>query len=146
RLGMDVPIALGLGAAFVASVVATLRGSGAVYFDSVTMFVFLVTGGRYLEHLALDRASRLLQRLAAMTPILPVKAGDRVLVKGGDAIPADGVICADPQLAAPRYRVNEALLTGESESVAKQPGDAVIGGSVNCGEAFTFEVTHAGTD
>ncbi len=53
-LGMDVPVALGIGTAFAASAVATWRGSGAVYFDSVTMFVFLLTAGRYLELLARD--------------------------------------------------------------------------------------------
>lgn len=47
--GMDVPVALGIGAAFAASVVATLTGRGQVYFDSVTMFVFLLLAARYLE-------------------------------------------------------------------------------------------------
>jgi Cu2+-exporting ATPase len=156
RLGMDVPIALGLAAAFAASAVSTVRGGGAVYFDSVAMFVFLVMGGRYLEHLALDRAARALQRLAGLAPasahrikpgseaieLVPaalLAAGDRVLVRGGDSIPADG-IARDPAT------VSEALLSGESRPLRKQPGDAVIGGSVNCGDAFVFHVTHSGGD
>ena len=156
RLGMDVPVALGLAAAFAASAVSTVRGSGAVYFDSVAMFVFLVMGGRYLEHLALDRASRSLQRLAALAPasayrfkpgsdeveLVPsalLRAGDRVLVRGGDSAPADGI-------AADVATVSEALLSGESRPVRKHPGDVVLGGSVNSGDAFVFHVTHAGGD
>ena len=49
RIGMDVPVALGVAVAFAASVWATVRGSGEVYFDSIAMFVFLLLGGRFLE-------------------------------------------------------------------------------------------------
>ncbi len=52
RVGMDVPVALGIGTAFAASVWATLRASGEVYFDSVAMFVFFLLGGRYLALIA----------------------------------------------------------------------------------------------
>ncbi|HSN20852.1 MAG TPA: heavy metal translocating P-type ATPase metal-binding domain-containing protein, partial [Usitatibacter sp.] len=62
-LGMDVPVALGIAAAFAASATATWTRSGAVYFDSITMFVFLLTAGRYLEHVARARAGDGLRRL-----------------------------------------------------------------------------------
>ncbi len=68
RLGMDVSVALGLAAAFAASTWATLLGTGEVYFDSVTMFVFLLTGGRFLEHEARVRAARSLDHLAGFMP------------------------------------------------------------------------------
>lgn len=66
--GMDVPVALGIGAAFGASVVATLRGSGEVYYDSVTMFIFLLLASRYLELLARRKASRALDALGRALP------------------------------------------------------------------------------
>jgi Cu2+-exporting ATPase len=56
RLGMDVPVALGIAAAFIGSLYATLLNQGDVYFDSITMFVFLLLGSRYLELLARRRA------------------------------------------------------------------------------------------
>jgi Cu2+-exporting ATPase len=154
RAGMDVPIAIGLGAAFAASAWSTVTGTGAVYFDSVAMFVFLVTGSRYLEHVALERASRALQRLSGLMPasaqrliearteVVPassLRGGDRVSVRGGESVPADGVVEGEAI-------VSEALLTGESAPVRKAAGDCVIGGSVNCGDAFIFTVTHAGGD
>ena len=68
RAGMDVPVALGVGAAFIASVVATVSGNGDVYFDSVAMFVFFLLGGRYLELLARHRAAAYLEFLSRAMP------------------------------------------------------------------------------
>lgn len=156
RLGMDVPIALGLVAAFAASVAATLTGRGEVYFDSVTMFVFLITGGRYLELLARQRAGDALQHLARMTPetahrfaddgsVVAVPAArlrvrDRVLVRPGETVPADGVL--DDETA----QVSEAWLSGESRAIARRRGDIVHGGAVNAGSAFVLRVTRVGAD
>ena len=58
RLGLDTPIALGMGGAFAASAWATLSGSGEVYFDSIAMLAFLLLGARYLEAAARRRAAR----------------------------------------------------------------------------------------
>ena len=158
RLGVDVPVCLGLGAAFLASLHSTLAGSGAVYYDSVTMFVFFVTGARYLERAGLERAGRSLQRLAALVPaaarrlrgasvegdeVVPaaqLRAGDRVLVRAGESVPADGV------LASAHATVSEALLSGESAPLERRCGERLLGGSVNCGDAFIVRVTHAGAD
>jgi Cu2+-exporting ATPase len=155
RLGVDVPVCLGLSAAYAASVVATLRGAGAVYFDSVTMFVFFVTGARLVERAALERAGRSLQRLAALLPAAAhrlgagpgaetelvaaaqLAPGDRVVVRAGESVPADGV------LASPSATVSEALLSGESQPVERALGERVMGGSINAGDAFTVLVTHA---
>ena len=156
-LGMDVPVALGIAAAFLASTVATLRGSGAVYFDSIAMFVFLLTAGRYLEHLARLRASAGLRRLeryvpqaaqrlrgegvleAETVPAALLAPGDRVLVRSGEALPADGV------LESERAWVNEALLTGESAPLERMRGASLLGGSVNAGNAFAMRVERVGS-
>ena len=106
RLGMDVPVAIGIAVAFGASVWATINAAGAVYFDSVSMFVFLLLSGRYLELLARQRAGSTLQYLARLAPetanrckadalgetetvasalLLP---GDLLLVRPGETLPS----------------------------------------------------------
>jgi len=158
RVGMDVPVALGVGAAFVASCWATFWQAGEVYFDSVTMFVFFLLGGRYLEMTARQKAvsvtealARLLPAFAQKMPNFPVdrsteqrvvadlSPGDYVLVRAGDIVPADGrvvegVSCAD-----------EALLTGESRPVPKSPGEPVTGGTINAESPLIVQVEQVGT-
>jgi Cu2+-exporting ATPase len=156
RVGMDVPVALGIGAAFLASVWATLTSSGQVYFDSVTMFVFFLLGGRFLEMGARQKAARGVEALARALPafahrfvtypggdldrvaVADLLAGDVVLIKPGEVMPADGSIIEGASTA------DEALLTGESRPVGKQPGDTVIGGSVNVGSPLTVRVERVG--
>ncbi len=157
RVGMDVPVALGVGAAFVASCWATFWQAGEVYFDSVSMFVFFLLGGRYLEMTARQKAvsvtealARLLPAFAQKIPDFPVDRrteqhvvadlhpGDYVLVRAGDLVPADGrvvegVSCAD-----------EALLTGESRPVPKSPGDPVTGGTINAESPLIVRVEQVG--
>ncbi len=87
-LGMDVPVALGVGAAFAASAWATVTGRGEVYFDSVTMFVFLLLGARYLEWIARRRASRAIDAMSAAMPeqvsrLLPGTGGWPPAGRGG---------------------------------------------------------------
>ena len=157
RVGMDVPVALGIDAAFVASVWATLRGEGEVYFDSVTMFVFFLLGGRYLEMTARQRAVSVTEALARLMPALAtrvagypaqregeqvvagdLRAGDIVLVRPGETVPADG--CVREGVSS----TDEALLTGESAPVGKHPGDFVTGGAVNIESPLFVEVTQVG--
>jgi Cu2+-exporting ATPase len=156
RLGVDVPVALGLAVAFAASAAATVTGAGAVYFDSVTMFVFLLLGGRHLEMLARARAAGALGHLARLVPqmaarlrdgagleteAVPVallEPGDRVLVRPGETLPADGV------LESARAAVAEALLSGESRPVARRAGDRLLAGTVNAAAAIVVRVTRAG--
>ena len=156
-LGMDVPVALGIAASFAASAAATVRGSGAVYFDSITMFVFLLTAGRYLEHLAHVRATAGLRRLeryvpqaaqrlrgqdgleAQTVPAAVLAPGDRVLVRSGEALPADGILESEAAW------VNESLLTGESAALARAHGASLLGGSVNAGSAFVMRVERVGS-
>lgn len=157
RVGMDVPVALGIGAAFLASVWATLTASGEVYFDSVTMFVFFLLGGRYLEMNGRQKAVSVTEALTKMLPafaerlpnwpvsretsrvvVADLQPGDAVLVKPGEAIPADGRVIEGVS------SVNEALLTGESVPVAKRAGDVVTGGAVNVESPLVVGVDQVG--
>jgi P-type Cu2+ transporter len=158
-LGMDVPVVLGISAAFISSLVATWRGHGEVYFDSVTMFIFLLLCSRYLELLARRRAASTLERLqhalpasasllagypserqAQLVPVAQLRAGDAILVKPGEAIAADGVIIEG------ETSIDASLLTGESRPLPKSPGDGVPGGALNAGQAIVLRVTQAARD
>ena len=160
RVGMDVPVALGVGAAFAASVWATLIAAGEVYFDSVTMFVFFLLTGRYLEMMARQKAARSVETLARAIPafatrlpgwplstadiagervaVAALHAGDAVQIKPGETVPADGIVL-DGESAA-----DESLLTGESLPVPKRAGDALIGGSVNTASPLVMRVERVG--
>ncbi len=157
RVGMDVPVALGVGAAFTASIWATFVQHGEVYFDSVTMFVFFLLGGRYLEMTARQKALGVTEALAKLLPAFAQKManfpvdrstqqcmvndlhpGDHVLVRAGDVVPADGRVVEGASCA------NEALLTGESRPVPKRLGDPVTGGSVNAESPLVVQVEQTG--
>jgi Cu2+-exporting ATPase len=158
RPGMDVPVALGIGAAFAASVLATLRGSGAVYFDSVTMFVFLLLAARYFEMIARSRSLAMQEQLALCTPLFaerltqwPAAAaekvaaaalheGDYVRIGVGATVPADGV------LVEGSGELDEALLTGEARPQVRHAGDALAGGSFNLGNPLVMRVTGVGAE
>jgi Cu2+-exporting ATPase len=156
---MDVPVSLGILVAFGGSVHATWSGRGDVYYDSVVMFVFFLLLSRYFEITARKRgaelAERLNQALPAMAtrlvsdagrecqqvvPVIELEPGDRVLVKPGAVIPADGT------LESGVCCVSEALLTGESRPLCKARGDGLIGGSINTDNPFTLSVTRVGME
>ena len=158
RPGMDVPVSLGILAGFAASVWATVAGGGAVYFDSITMLVFLLLGARHLESSARRKAAVQLDRLARWMPAFAFRlrpgsgsdgermvahdlcAGDRVLVAPGETVPADGILLAGSA------NVDESLLTGESRPVDKTAGAALIGGSINLSQPLAMRVTAAGLE
>jgi Cu2+-exporting ATPase len=158
RAGMDVPVSLGIVIAFAASLWATWTATGEVYFDSVSMFVFLLLGARFLETEARARAMQTQEQLARMTPATAerltgeaggttervaaasLRTGDLLRVRPGDAIPADGVVTEGYSAA------DEALLTGESRPVTKRPGDLLTGGAVNLEGVLTMRVTRVGED
>jgi Cu2+-exporting ATPase len=157
--GMDVPVALGILAAFGASLAAVLRGKGDVYFDSITMFVFLLLGSRYLELDARRRAARALEGLQRAAPASALRMpgwphtrateliaadrlvpGDLVLVAPGQAVPADGVVVEGES------DIDLALLTGESRTRGIGPGDQLPGGAVNAAQAILVRVTSSARD
>ena len=140
RIGLETPIALGLGGAFAASVWATVSGTGEVYFDSVSMLAFLLLGARYTESAFRGRAAAQLDRLMEWVPSRGLASGDRVAVAPGERFPADGVVERGASSA------DESLLTGEARVLAKGPGDAVVAGSVNLDQPLEMRVTRAGAD
>jgi Cu2+-exporting ATPase len=156
RAGMDVPIALGLSGAFAASVWTTVTGVGTVYYDSVSMFIFLLLAGRYVEYAARVRAIESAESLVQARPAVAMRLdaqgtvtqvsvaelvpGDVVRVRPGDTVPADGCVMAGTS------SVNESLLTGESRPLTKEPGDAVIAGSINVESPLTVRIDNTGAD
>ena len=165
-LGMDVPVALGVGAAFAASLWATLTQRGDVYFDSVTMFVFLLLGARHLEWMARRRASRAVDSLAAALPErverltdpdqadpqcflqAPCEAIPSLRLVEGDLIRVgDGLrFPVDVRLVAGDTAVDQSLLTGESAPVPRGPGDEVPGGAINTGNTVLARVLRGSAD
>jgi Cu2+-exporting ATPase len=155
-LGMDVPVALAIALIYAASLIEALGGGSEVYFDSVSMFVFFLLVGRYLEMRARHRSGDLSDALARLTPLfaeriradgslervgaIELAPGDRVHVAEGSSVPADGV------LASARCRVDEALLSGESVALTKQRGDALIAGSLVVDGPAELLVERVGAD
>ena len=156
RMGMDVPVALGILIAFGAST-ATTFGSvagGGVWYDSLTMFVFFLLSGRLLELRLRDRTAgaldalmrRLPQSVDKKTaagvfervPVRRVASGDLIRVLAGEVIPADGTV------EAGESRVDEALLTGEAKPLLRSRGLAVIAGSHNLSGPLEVRVARAG--
>jgi len=160
RLGMDVPVALGIAVTFVTSTAALFDPGGRfgaeVYFDSLTMFVALLLLARWFELGARHRAADALEAVAGALPTAAerllmdgrservppeaLRVGDRIRVAAGEAFAADGCVLAGQGF------VNEALLTGESAPVAKAPGDAVVAGSINLDGPLVVDVRRVGED
>ncbi|MCC7325271.1 MAG: heavy metal translocating P-type ATPase [Burkholderiales bacterium] len=159
RLGMDIPIVIGVTAAFIASASSVLRGDGPVYFDSVTMFIALLLVARYVELIARQRGASAIEAVArarADTALLlprwpsvadpdtvaaaTLEPGDMVLIRPGALVPADG------EVVDGRSQVAEAMLTGESVPVSRGPGDSLWAGAVNGADALVMRVRCAGED
>ncbi|MGH8123628.1 MAG: heavy metal translocating P-type ATPase, partial [Rudaea sp.] len=155
-LGMDVPVAIAIALIYAASVVEAVRGGGEVYFDSVSMFVFFLLAGRYLEMRARHRAGNLADAMARFAPAFADRyradgtleriaaaelvRGDCVHVAQGMRVPADGV------LESASCRVDEALLSGESVPLRKRCGDALTGGSMVVEGPAILRVQRVGAD
>ncbi len=153
RLGMDSTIALAVLLAYGASAWNTWLGVWPVYYDSLSMFVFLLLTGRYLELAARAQAGDVAGSLARLLPTIATRLedgvprsigrielvpGDRVLVRPGEAVPGDA------ELLTAEALVDESLLTGESAAVARSSGAELIGGSINLGGAFEARVLRVG--
>lgn len=151
-LNMDVPIALTIGSTYLISIWATLNHQGEVYFDAVTMFIFFLTLGRFLEASGRHKANQSAQALLKCLPhtairllnngnsevvsIHTLQAGEKILIKPGTTIPVDG------RIVTGESSVDESLLTGEMNPKQKQSGDQVLGGSQNVDGILELEVTH----
>ena len=149
--GMDLPVSLGIALAFAGSLWATVSGGGDVYYDSIAMFVFFLLGARYLELGARLKGARAMDSLAAVVPgtarrrradntletvpAAETAAGERLLVRAGEVVPADGVI--DDGASS----FDESLMTGEDRPVSRGVGDPVMAGSVNVSQPVTVTIT-----
>ncbi len=160
RIGMDLPVALGIAVTFAVSSAGTFEPGGPfgreVYFDSLTMFVFFLLSGRWLELRLRERTAGALdavfnrlpdsverlgadgsaERIAARR----VRVGDVLRVYAGETFPADSVVLQGSSA------VDEAMLTGESRPLARGPGDSVLAGSHNLAGTLRVRVDKAGSD
>ncbi len=156
HVGMDLPVGLAVAAALGASIVNALRGTGPVFFDSATMFVFFLTLGRFLESRARYRAGRAYAPVDELVPVSATRVrgpvteavgtvelvpGDVVLVPPGTRAPADGIIVSE------RASVDESLLSGETTARSRLNGEVMLGGSLNVGASpVELRVTAVGRD
>ncbi|MCB1163878.1 MAG: heavy metal translocating P-type ATPase [Candidatus Krumholzibacteriia bacterium] len=162
RADMNTLVALGTGAAFAYSAVATLvplltgRFAGQdVYFDTAAIIAALILLGRLLEARARGQSSAAMRKLMDLAarvahrledgaerdvPVDALQAGDRVRVRPGEKIPADG------RVVAGRTLVDESMLTGEPVPVEKVEGDRVVGATLNQRGSIEVELTQVGRD
>jgi Cu+-exporting ATPase len=160
---MDTLVGLGTTAAFLLSAGATLfparfaaaGAAGRVYYEAVGVIVTLILLGRWLETRARGRTSAAVRKLLDLAPkkarlirketeieipVSDVAVGDRLRVKPGDAIPVDGIVRSGSSA------LDESMVTGESLPAEKNPGDRVIGGTLNQQGALEIEATAVGAD
>ncbi len=155
RVGMDVPVALAVAAAFTMSVVHAINGQGEIWFDSACMFVFFLSLGRHMEASGRRRAQQGLQALVAVQPqnvtvvdgdttrVIPtdkLKVGMTLLARPGETIAADGVVLHGTS------QVDESLLTGESTPLNRGANSEVLAGSVNLDQALEIRADKVGAD
>jgi len=154
--GMMTLIALAITVAYVYSSAVAFGLTGKVFFWELATLIDVMLLGHWLEMKSVMGASSALQELARLmpseahkvmsdgsvkdVPLDQLSAGDRVVVKPGEKIPADGAVTEG------ETSVNEAMLTGESTPVPKQTGAKVIGGSVNGEGSITVEVQKTGEE
>ncbi|GJL68666.1 MAG: copper-translocating P-type ATPase [Nitrospirales bacterium] len=160
---MNTLVAVGTGAAFLFSLLATLAPevflsramAPELYYEAVIMIIALILTGNALESRAKRQTSAALRKLMTLQPrtariirdgrerqipVEDMRTGDMVLVRPGERIPVDGTLIAGTSA------VDESMLTGESMPVDKRPGDRLIGGTMNTTGAFQYYATTLGTD
>jgi Cu+-exporting ATPase len=164
---MNSLVALGTGAAYLYSLIATIdpslvagptadhRAMPPVYFEAAVGILILVLLGKLLETGARARTSSAIRKLARLQvrsarvvangveeerELDAIRVGDVLAVREGETVPLDGIVFEGAS------NVSEAILTGESRPVPKAPGDELFGGTVNGGGAFRMRVTRVGAD
>ena len=160
---MNTLIAVGTSAAYIYSVTATffpsvfeIKGySASVYFDTAATIIVLILLGRLLEARARGRTSEAIKKLMGLQaktarviragqerdiPAEEVEIGDIILVRPGEKVPVDGIVREGSS------SIDESMISGESIPVEKNPGDEVIGATINRTGAFKFEATKIGRD
>ena len=151
--GMDLPVSLAIGGAFIASTYATWANTGEIYFDSVAMFVLFLSATRFLEMRARHRSDDHAVALAELLPdtaIRLVGSGNEVValdrirtddilsIRPGDVIPVDGVVLTG------NISIDESMLTGESMAIQRGVGEQVHAGAIVRAGNATVRVTQTG--
>jgi Cu+-exporting ATPase len=158
---MNTLIALGTGAAYLYSTVATFlpfllpEGLREVYFDTTAIIIALILLGQVLEARAKGETNEAIRKLMGLQPktarvvrdgeeldipIEEVLVGDIVIVRPGEKVPVDGIVVEG------RSTLDESMITGESLPVSKEPGDEVIGATINKTGSFRLRATKVGKD
>lgn len=156
RPGMMTLVAVAITTAYVYSSAVVFGLTGKIFFWELATLVDIMLLGHWIEMKSVMGASKALEELAKLMPsdahkLMPdgsvkdvplgeLAVGDKVLIKPGEKIPADGVVVKGESA------VNEAMLTGESTPVAKKTGGKVIGGAINGEGSLTIEVKSTGKD
>jgi len=150
-LGLTLPVM------FYAALPFFRNNHGEIYFDSIVMFVFFLSASRYFESMARQRCAASVEQLVQSLPMTATRLqangdiedtvaaatltiGDRVLIRPGETVPADGT------LVSGFSALDESLLNGESNPLDKQPGDCLLGGSINVTNPLQMEVSAVGAD
>lgn len=159
---MDSLIAIGTSAAIVYGIFATVKIIAGeshfameLYFESAAVIITLITLGKYLEAVSKGKTSEAIKKLMGLVPkvatvirdgiereikIEEVEVGDLIVVKPGEKMPVDGVVIAG------NTSVDESMLTGESIPIEKNPGDPIIGASINKNGSIQYQATKVGKD
>ncbi len=154
--GMMTLISLAITVAYIYSVAVTLGLSGMELYWELSTLIVIMLLGHWIEMASVEGASKALEHLAELVPndarrllddgnteTVPVhelREGDRILIRPGDQIPADGVVVDGSS------SVDEAFLTGESKPVPKKEEDEVVAGGVNGEGALTVKITRTGDE
>jgi Cu2+-exporting ATPase len=151
--GMMTLIALAITAAYVYSLASLLLGTGQDLWFELSSLIAIMLLGHWIEMRSVQGAKGALKELAKLLPdtadvirngktetvsLDQLKVGDKVLIKPGAKIPADG------QIIEGQSEINESIITGESKPVFKSKGEKVIAGSMNGDGSLTVEITHIG--
>lgn len=158
HIGMDVPVSVGIVVTFAASVWSTFSG-GAVYYDSLIMFVFFLLAARMIQSRVHNKSSSALRVLTQLIPLVSERipdypasmrveqtlasnlvVGDHILIQLGAKIPVDGEVVSGIS------ECDESLMTGESRAVAKSAGASLIGGSLNINRPLVMRAIRVGDD
>ncbi|MBF0197291.1 MAG: heavy metal translocating P-type ATPase [Planctomycetes bacterium] len=152
---LDVPIAIGLLAAALTGTVNTFTGIGDIYFESLSILIFLLLAGRFVQHRQQRWAMDSLELLYSFTPeyarvvkgndivesaLEAVQLGDVLQVLAGEVFPADGVVCEGESY------VDSSLLTGESDAQSKSKGDVIYAGTTNMSATLRMKVEASGRE
>ncbi|MEQ9616742.1 MAG: heavy metal translocating P-type ATPase [Phycisphaerales bacterium] len=154
-VSLDLPIALGLVAGWASGAINTVTAQGEIYFDTVTMLIFLLLVGRWIQHRQHRRAADALDLLFGLTPttarlvtetgtrsvpLEAVHAGETVEVRPGETVPVDGVITTGVT------ELDRSFMTGEPRPEPATEGDTAEAGVVNITGTIRLRVTASGDE